>query len=278
MADYEEMSTSEVQRLAKQGNIDALYEMAWRIPDDIRYNDIRNNSKVEGCAWQDYWFEKAAFAGNPVAKSRYARSLVDRIMNAEDRQKAMVLFESLVEDLDAGSLVGELEIDGILAQFWLGVMLCEGYHTQRDAVRGVKLIEAAHAKTNGFETFGYKFHNTLGELYATGMAQPGEDPSVADLEKAIKYLEGAIKRFRPERDDPNNRGHLQLTKNMYELQKKRIVNKMITQGDIIVDLSDAEKNERRRRMMEVSPKARESVAADKAAIARIRQRLSSEGW
>jgi len=272
MADYENMGTSEVERLAKHGDKDALYEMAWRMPADVQRNP------VESCAWQDYWFEKAADAGNIDAKSRYARSLVDRIMNAEDRQKAMKYFESLLADYNAGKLVGENETDGILAQFWLGVLLCEGYHTPRDAVRGAKLLEAAHVKTNGFEKFGYKFHNTLGELYATGMAQPGEDPSVADLEKSIQYLEGAIKRFNPEKNDPNNRGYLQLTKDMYELQKKRIVNKMITQGDIIVDLSDTEKNERRRRMMEVSPLARERVAADKAAIARLRQRLSREGW
>ena len=272
MADYENMNASEVQRLAKQGNKDALYEMAWRMPPDVQ------SDPVESCAWQDYWFEKAADAGSIDAKSRYARSLVDRIMNAEDRQKAMKYFESLLDDYNAGKLTGESEVDGILAQFWLGVMLCEGYHTQRDAVRGAKLIEAAHAKTKGFEEYGYKFHNTLGELYATGMAQPGEDPSVADLEKAIKYLEGAIKRFNPQKNDPNNRGYLQLTKDMYELQKKRIVNMMITQGDKIVDISDAEKNARRRQMMEISPQARQRVEADKAALARLRQKLAREGW
>jgi hypothetical protein len=199
-------------------------------------------------------------------------------MNAEDRQKAMKYFESLLADYNAGKLVGDNELDGILAQFWLGIMLCEGYYTQRDAVRGAKLLEAAHAKTNGFEKFGYRFHRKLGEIYATGMAQPGEDPTISDLEKAIKYLEAAIKRFNPEQDDPNNRGFLQLTKDMFELQKKRIVNTMMIQGDRVVDLTDAEKSANRQRMMEISPQARQRLDADKAAIARLRQQLAREGW
>jgi hypothetical protein len=277
MVNYEKMDGSEVKRLAKQGNDkEALFEMSWR--PELMPSGVDSQDPVYRCAWQDYWFEKAADAGNIDAKSRYARSLVDRIMNAEDRQKAMKYFESLLADYNAGKLVGESEIDGILAQFWLGIMLCEGYHTQRDVARGVKLLEAAHAKTNGFEKFGYRFHRTLGELYATGMAQPGEDPSVADLEKAIKYLETAISRFNPEKDDPNNRGFLQLTKDMFQLQKKRIVNTMIIRGDKIVDLSDAEKNERRRRMMEVSSAAQQRTNADKAALTQIRQQLAREGW
>ena len=267
MADYQNMNLSEVQRLAKQGDKDALYEMAWRM------DSVTQNNPVESCAWQDYWFEKAADAGNIDAKSRYARSLVDRIMNAEDRQKAMKYFESLLADYNAGKLVGEAEIDGILAQFWLGIMLCEGYHTQRDAVRGAKLLEAAHAKTNGFEKFGYRFHRTIGELYATGLAQISYNPSTTDLDKAIKHLDTAVKRFNPEKDDPNNRGFLQLTEDMLDLQKRRRPshneNETIPQSEI---------DEKRRKSMEVSPAAQQRVEADKAALARLRQRLAREGW
>jgi len=58
MANYENTDIAEVQRLAKQGDNDALYEMAWRMPPEIQ------KDPVESCAWQDYWFEKAANAGN----------------------------------------------------------------------------------------------------------------------------------------------------------------------------------------------------------------------
>lgn len=272
MADYENMNPSEVQRLARQGDKDALYEMAWRMPADVQ------NDPVKSCAWQDIWFEKAADAGNNDAKSRYARSLIDRIPVADDRQKAMKYFESLLADYNAGKLVGDLEIDGILAQFWLGIMLCEGYHTPRDAVRGAKLLESAHSNTNGFEKFGYRFLSKIGEVYATGLAQPGEDPSVSDLEKAIKYLEDAVRKFNPEKDDPNNRGYLQITKEMLELQKERIVNSALMRGDIVIDIGEARKDERRRKMTDISDAARQRVEADKAAIAYLRQQLAQEGW
>jgi hypothetical protein len=138
MADYEHMSISEVQRLAKQGDSDALFEMAWRM--DVMPEIIGN--PVEECAWQDYWFEKAADAGNIDAKGRYARSLMDRIMNAEDRKKAEKYFKELVDDLDAGRLISDDEKEnGGVAKVRLGIMLCEGYYTQRDAVKGCKITE-----------------------------------------------------------------------------------------------------------------------------------------
>ena len=272
MADYENMKLSEVQKLAKQGNKDALYEMAWRMPSDVQCDP------VESCAWQDYWFEKAANAGNVDAKSRYARSLLERVMNAEDRQKAMQYFESLLVDYDAGKLVGDSELDGILAQFWLGIMYCEGYHTRRDVRKGVELLEAAHTKTNGFEKFGFRFHRTIGELYASGLTQIGEDPSVTDLAKAIKYLDNAVNRFDHGKDDPHNRGFLQLTNDLLELQKKRVVNTMVLRGDKIVDLGDAEKKARRDKMMALSPAATQRMKADKAALTKLRQRLARERW
>ncbi|MDR0294202.1 MAG: hypothetical protein LBH95_08640 [Oscillospiraceae bacterium] len=269
MADYEKMDTPEVQRLAKQGDKDALYEMAWRMAPDVQ------RDPVESCAWQDYWFEKAADAGNVVAKRRYARSLIDRVMNAEDRQKALGYFQSLSDDYDAGILSGEQREEGIIGKLWLGVMLCEGYHTRRDAVKGSELIQTADKFYNGFEGFGFGVMSKIGELYASGLAQPGEEPSVADLEKAIKYLDIAVKRFNPERDDPNNRGFLQLTKEQLENQKKRIVNKM-SMGDDNTTFSGA--GERRRQMMEISEPARQRMEADKAALTRLRQRLTREGW
>ena len=268
MENYEKMSASEVQRLAKQGNKDALFEMVWRLellPPEHR------NDPVERCAWQDYWFEKAANAGHVDAKIRYARSLIDRVMNAEDRQKAMGYFQSLSEDFDAGKLNRDQQQDGALAKFWLGIMLCQGYHTRRDAIKGVELIQAANALTNGFEGFGFVLMYKIGEVYATGLAQPGEEPSIADLEKAIKYLDIAIKRFNPEK---NKSEMLDLVKQLLGNCKGRIEAKK-REGE---DAHFTGAGERRRKMMEISPAARQRMEADKAAFARLSQRLAREGW
>jgi len=112
----------------------------------------------------------------------------------------------------------------ILAHFYLGIMLCEGYYTRRDSIKGVELLKKSDTLSNGFQNFGFRFLSKLGELYAAGLAQPGEDPLITDLEKAINYFDTAVKRFNPKKDDPNNRGFLQITKDQLENQKKRIVN------------------------------------------------------
>jgi len=263
------MSTEEVQRLAKQGDMEALYEMVWRLellsPEHV-------NNPVENCAWQDYWFEKAANAGHIEAKFRYAQSLISRIMNKDDRQKAMGYFQSLVDDFDAGKLSEEQKENGAFAKLWLGIMLCEGYHTRRDAVKGAEYIQDADTFFNGFKDFGFVILLKIGELYATGLAQPGEEPSIADLEKAIKYLDLAIKRFNPEKNKPER---LDIAKQLFEVQKKRIVTKMQI-GDENTVFAGAD--ERRRKMMEISDMARQRMEEDKAALARLRQRLAREGW
>ncbi|MCL2081926.1 MAG: hypothetical protein FWH04_01640 [Oscillospiraceae bacterium] len=266
MANYENMNLSEVQGLAKQGNKDALYEMVWRKPPDVQ------NDPVNSAAWQDIFLEKAADAGNIEAKNRYARSLLDRPMDAECRQKAKKYLEEILAAYDAGRI--EDEFEGILAQFELGIILCEGYFDmQRDVAKGVRLLEAAQAKSNNFKEFGYRFHDKLGTLYATGLAQTGYNPSNADLDKAITYLDTATKRFKPEKNDPNNLGFLQLTKDMLNLQRQRRAS-----HNPNITLSQSEIDEKRRKATEVSPEAQQQMNAIKAAISKLRQRLLREGW
>ena len=273
MENIQKLGTSEVEALAKEKNMDALYEMAWRMPPEVQCNP------VESCAWQDYWFEKAADAGNIEAKCQYARSLINRIVDAEYRQKAMNYFQSLVDDFDAGKLTKDQEIDGIVSKMWLGIMLCEGYYTRRDASKGAELIESAYSLTNGFEGFGYRPLSTMGEIYATGLAQKGEVPSTGDLAKAIEYLDAAVRRFVPENDDPNNRGYLQLTKDQLNLQKERIEEKNNQRSSLVrEDTYRSDADERRARMMQISDASKQRLDADKAALARLRQRLAREGW
>ena len=278
MVDYEKMSASEVQGLARQGDKDALYEMAWRI-ELLPVGD--RDKPVECCAWQDYWCEKAADAGNVEAKARYARSLLDRVMNAEDRQKALCYFQSLADDFDAGKLNADQMESGALSKFWLGIMLCQGYHTRRDPILGTTHIKTAEIFFNGFDGFGYKLMSVLGEVYAQGLAQPGEEPSIDDLEKAIKYLSIAIERFKPERDDPNNRGYLQKKIQYLDIVKKHKESKEVIKrrtGRDNTNLPDGEATERRRKLLEIPPAAQQRMEADKAAFARLRRRLEQEGW
>jgi len=276
MVDYEKISAFELQELARQGDNEALFEMAYRF--ELMPANDRDNS-IECCAWQDYWLGKAADAGNIAAKSQYANSLINRIMNAEDRQNAMRLFKQLAEDFDSGKLSKDKEIYGIVAKLKLGIMLCEGYHTQRDVIEGVKHIEAADTLTNGFEKFGFGPLRKIGEMYNEGLAQQGEEPSIADLEKAIKYLETAVKNFVQADDDPNNRGYLQLTKDMIENNKQWKAHKereKTSRGWEDTNAPDAE--ERRIKRMEVPDFVKSRMDADKAALTKLRQRLAQEGW
>lgn len=261
MEDYENLSTYEVQQMAKQGDKDALFEMVWRLPDEIK------NNPVEGCAWQDFWLEKASEAGHTDAKMRYATSLIKRIMNAEDRQKAMILLQSLVHDFNTGNLSEE---DADLSNLRLGIMLCEGYHTQRDAIEGVRLIKIAEELSNGFEGYGFDFIRQIGEIFGQGLAQPDEEASLSDLEKSAELLETAISRFNPEKNKQEIldqvKRYLELVKERIELKKKEVLSR-ITQA-----------TERRKKMMEITAEALQRVEADKAALARLRQSLAREGW
>jgi len=297
MENYENMDIERVKRLAKQGDKNALCEMIWRlngISDDPAYT---SDDEAERCAWQDYWYEKAADAGHIDAKGSYARSLINRIMDKDCRQKAMKYFQELVNDFDAGKLVGDDWGWGSIAKVRLGIMLCEGYHTDRDAIKGAKLIKEAEDLTEGFKNVGYKLLNELGNLYEGGLAQPGERPSIADFAQAIKYFAAAISRFNPEKDDPNNRGFLDLTKQIFENTKERLkanVEILISQINISLsinidsyknslpnenpELSKEEKDERRKKMMEISDASRQRLEADEAAFKRLSERLAREGW
>ncbi len=272
MADYENESLTIVKQMAKRNDKDALYEMVYRIPSDI------HTDPVQSCAWQDYWLERASDAGHIAAKRTYARSLINRTIDSDCRKKAMRYFESLSDDFDSGNLSGDELADGAIGKLWLGIMLCEGYYTRRDAVKGTELIETARGFFNDFDGFGFKVLSTIGELYAEGFAQPGESPSISDIEKSIKYLDMAVKRFDPDNDDPNNRGYLQLTKKMLELQKKRVAYAITHVDDKISDLSETEKKERRDKLMKISDASRQRMEADKAALEQWRKRLTKEDW
>ena len=275
MANYENTSTFEVQRLAKQGDKDALYEMAWRM--ELMPATIERDNPVERCAWQDFWFEKAADAGHVEAKSRYARSLVTREFNVENRKKTMRYFQSLSDDFDAGRLSNDDVTDGIIAKLWLGIILCEGIGklNATDTLKGVKLLKEAEKLTNGFKPFGFDMMFKIGELYATGLTQPDGIPTITDLEQAIKYLQSAIERFDPEKGTLKK---LDLAKQLLELTKN-IANKKDTKS-LVEEFNRyySSAAERQSKLYELSEEARKRMEADIIALVRLRQRLAQEGW
>jgi len=282
MDDYENMNLSEVQRLAKQGDGDALFEMAWRLeamPSELP------NDPVYRSTWQDYWFERAADTGHIDARSRYARSLINRPFDAQCRQKAMDYFGSLVTDYYAGKLKGDSKLDGIIAVLWVGIMLCQGLGTRRDAVLGAKMLKEADKLTKGFADFGYESLATLAETYGQGCTQQDGEPSVDDLRQAIAYQRKAIDRFNPEKNDPNNRGILGLAKQYLEALEGRKASKESFKDSASAlgfDVSGAGVNPDFKKwqegMMQVSHAAMQRNNEDKAAFARIRQSLARAGW
>ena len=284
-ANYENMDLNQLQALAKQGNGDAMYEMAWR-PEAIP-SGIPKNDPVYNCAWQDYWWGKAADAGHADARDRYARSLInDRPFDSEWRQKAMTYFESLVRDFDSGKLKGDLEINGIVAKLQLGMMLCQGLGTRRDVASGAKLLKEADSLTNGFAKFGYQSLSNLAETYGQGCVQASGDPSVDDLRQAIALQRKAINAFDPQKNDPNNRGYLGLAKEYLRHLEEWKTNKELLKDSMSAlgySGSSGSMNVTQgyrawqEDAMRVSAAAKQRIRADKDALAHIRQCMARLG-
>jgi|GEM_PF-1963903 len=287
MANYENMNLSEVQRLAKQGDGDAMYEMAWR--PEAKPSEIPSNDPVYNCAWQDYWWGKAADAGHADAKDRYARSLVnDRPFDSEWRQKAMEYFESSVRDFDAGKLKGDLEINGIVAKLQLGIMLCQGLGTRRDVAVGAKLLKEADSLTNGFDKFGYPTLSKLAETYGQGCVQANGEPSIDDLRKAVALQRKAIAAFDPQKNDPNNRGYLGFAKEYLQILEEWKANKeSLKDSQSALGFSGSSssttesqgfKDWQKGMMQQVSPAIQQRTKADKDALSHVRQCMARLGW
>ena len=202
MADYENMSMAEVQRLARQGDAEALYEMSYRSSAD---------PGVELFAWRSYWLEKAADKGHPYARCDFAEMLVHQpCLTLEEvqanRQKACAYYVSLSNDyIKAGNYPDkDLQNTGPAAQVGLGTLLCEGISkldgSDRDPVEGEKLI-ARHMNPDTLKSFDRP--SQIGCIYEGGYTQAGEVPSDADLMTAKRYFEVAIANYTPGRDNPS---------------------------------------------------------------------------
>ena len=275
MANYENKPLSEVQYLARQGDNEALHEMRYRYPD---------NEETPGKIWAAIWDEIAAKKGHIYSKRLYAgflKAMPPSANFAKNRQKAMSLFESIVEDYSAGKLVEEDLSVGMVAKIELGIMLCEGLGTKRDYKRGLELIKSGENEMKSFG--GPKFDHliSLGELYGKGYAQEDEEPSIKDLEISIEYLERAIAYFKTDRDDPRK---LALAKQYLDHQKNSLPEKkkywelrdtstgLVKQMYFEKSMGYADK----RRKEESQP--REMGDQIDSLMRKLRERLAREGW
>ena len=179
MPDYENMSIAEVQRLAKQGDKDALFEMRFR-----RTND----EEASVAAWDAFWLSRAAGRGHRIAMYLYADLLREMPFPAKDCEKALEWydkFETESKKLGKDYAVAYAKIES-------GIILCEGLGLgkKRNHKRGVELIDeglAIMAKINEKPNASQLFR--LSEMYAQGYARENEVQSADDLKKAIECLE-----------------------------------------------------------------------------------------
>ena len=286
MANYEDKDISELQRLVKQKDGEAMYEMAWRM--EALPPEIPRNDPTYFCAWQDYWWGKAADVGHVTAKLTYARSMIDdRPFDLEWHRKAKSYFESVVSDYDAGKLKGGLESKGIVAKIQLGMMLCKGLGIHREVAVGKKLLEEADSLTNGFSEYGYITLSNLAETYGQGCVRENGDPSVDDLRQAIALQRKAIAAFDPRKNDPNNRGYLGLAKDYLQNLEDQKRNKETLKDSMSAlgvsgssgsrDVSQSFK-EWQEGMTQISPAAQRRIKSDKDALAYVRQCMVRHGW
>jgi len=285
---YAEMSASEVQRFAKQGDKHALFEMAWRINEILpgEYN------LVEQSAWNNIWFEKAAEAGHIDAKSRIAQNYYMMSYNGaavKYRQKAVKYYQELSDDLDNGKLLDKEEQGyGETAKLWLGILLCMGYGLPlRDEKKGMEHIKIAENLTKNFKDHGFISLSALGKMYAQGYAQPDEDPSRDDLKKAIKYLSAALKPSKTQKVDKSEKEYME---KYLEIVKKNLETKV----DIAIpdkeyemlpsyNMSLAEFNKVRAKKQKeewtkLSDAMKQQLKTYETALTRLRKRLERKGW
>ena len=293
MANYEKMSTSEVQILAKQGDKNALFEMAWRL-DEVLPGDY---NLLERSAWNNYWSEKAAKVGHAGAKSQIAHMYYKMSYDGaavKYRQMAMKYYQELSDDFDAGKLDEEDRDCGETAKIWLGILLCMGNGLPRDEKKGMKLIHEAEILTNNLDGFVFIPLKELGTMYEQGYARPDEVPTSSDLKKAIAYLEKSIqppqiKHLIQEVGQNLGQALIEDVKEYLEEVREKLNNKLIEEENTIISSNVSLLNslaefrrlkaiERRMKKMELSHNNKKQLNDYEAAVMRLQERLAREGW
>lgn len=277
MADYESISNEAVQKLARQGDPDAMFDMMYRT--DL----AQSTSETEDIAWQDYWQERAANAGHVVARWKSARALIDNPCSSDERKrtnrkKAFDLFLGLVKDFEANKLNEEDRPVGPLAKLELGILYCEGIcntdSSDRNPKEGLRLIKEGEESLKRTGELKIRHFELLGDLYAMGYTQPDELPTRSDVEKSIEYLECTL-------NHPDAvkmpRDRLKLIGNMLDAQKRRLdapINREQELQRVRYRKKTWQQSEDVKKA--VRDKGQESAIDD--ALRRLRERLTHKGW
>ena len=282
---YEAMNISDLKEEVKRMNKHALFEMAWRLKEVPEVVDPQEQG-----VWQVYWYERAAKAGHVDAKSRIARQYFDMSCDGaavEYRQKAGRYYEELSNDFDNGKLNMDDRGYGETAKIWLGIILCMGYGWPlRDVNGGMKLIKKAEELTNNLDGYGFNALNAIGVMYAQGYAQPDEDPSRLDLEKAIKYLSVSLE---PAKTQKIDKGKIELAEKFLDIVRKNLATKvdmsifdkekLILSSNIsLAEYNRQKAKERRQTMMELPYNWQQQLNVYEAAIKRLNAHLANIGW
>jgi TPR repeat protein len=271
MANYEQMSNSDVQRLAKQGDADALFEMSYR---------FEGPPSVDAFAWKNYWLKKAAEKGHLYACCDYATNLMTQpAISLEEartnRELALKYYMIVSEAYDrAGSNPSEdLQNVGPAAQVGLGTLYCEGIAkldgSDRQPAKGERLItkHVSPTKIRSFERL-----LAVGSLYANGDMQDGEVPTDQDLATATEYLETALRNFAEGRDRPTGKEDAE---DMLRAVKNRQTRRRNEgpENPVHPDIVG-----RRTSLWTPKGKVLEQAQELAAANQRVREKLRREGW
>jgi TPR repeat protein len=272
MANYEQMSNSEVQRLAKQGDAEALFEMTYRFDGDPR--------SVDAYAWRLYWQEKAAKKGHLPACCDYAMNMMGQPAGSleetqANREIAFKYFKIVSDEYDrTGKSIGtDSEGIGPAAQVGLGTLYCEGISkldgSDRNPSKGEALIRK-NVSPGSLHSFERPLD--VGEVYASGYTQDGEVPTDQDLETAVQYLETALRYFDASKNRPQRKEDaedlLRAVKNRQARRKNEGPENPVHPDRV------------GRRTSLWTPKGKVVEQAQELAAAnqRMRERLRREGW
>jgi hypothetical protein len=282
---YETMNISVLKEEVKRMNKHALFEMAWRLNEVPEVVDPQEQG-----VWQTYWYERAAKAGHVDAKSRIARFYYDMSCDGaavENRKKAYRYYAELSNDFDCENLSKDDRGFGETAKIWLGILLCMGNGWPlRDVKNGIKFIEQAEKLTNNLDGYGFIPLNAIGTMYAQGYAQPDEDPSRLDLEKAIKYLSASLEPTKTQKIDKNK---IELAEKFLDIVRNNLAAKvemsifdkekyMLSSNTSLAEYNRQNAKERRKKMMELPSEWQQSLNGFEASLKRLREHLANIGW
>jgi hypothetical protein len=285
MANDKQLSTSEVQRLTKQGDKDVLFAMRLKLDEILpgKYNSI------ERTAWNNIWLAKAAEAGHADAKYQMAHAFYRMSYNGaavEYRQKAFRYYEELSNNFDNGKLDEVYRGLGKNAKIWLGIFLCMGSGlTLRDVKKGIEYIEEAKTLTNDFKDYGFRYLHALVVMYAEVYAQLDEIPSKSDLEKAVEYLSASLDSSKTKKIDQSD---IEYEKKYLEDVREDLANKVIEEENSIISSNIQLLNslaefkrlkaiERRIKNMELPYEKQKQLKDYEAAIKQLRECIEIKG-